>query len=191
MQLTVLAQQGDVITIGAPDDILDRRRSELSQNLLLLDIEQRDRGGGCEDQRSGTAVEDIVGLDGAFDRFDDVVRQVPSLDVLGSWSAWHLESWEDGSLPDQPCPALPICFERQRLHCILHPSFHPRVRPCRLRRWEHLTWVVEQARTGHSPVPISGQLMGCERNKQLITHRGDQHGSLGRVVAQCPWLNPL
>lgn len=69
----MLAQQGDIITIRAPDNVLHRWRSELSQDLLLLNIKQGDRGGGREDQRSGTAVEDIVGLDRAFDRLDDVV----------------------------------------------------------------------------------------------------------------------
>lgn len=72
-KLTVLAQQRDIVPVGAPDDILDGRGSELSQDLLLLDIKQYDRGGGREDQGGSTAVKDVVGLDGTLDGLDDVV----------------------------------------------------------------------------------------------------------------------
>lgn len=44
-KLTVLAQQGDIVSIGAPHNVLDGRGGELSQDLLLLDIEQDDRAG--------------------------------------------------------------------------------------------------------------------------------------------------
>ena len=130
----MLAQQGYIVAVGAPDDVLDGRGSELGQHLLLLDIKQDHRGGRCEDQRRSTAVKDVVGLDGTFDGLDDVVGKVSGLDVLGIYQLDIQIAYTLNSLPDQPCPALPICFERQRSHCIPNLSFHPRGHPCHPRR---------------------------------------------------------
>jgi hypothetical protein len=80
--LTVLAQESDIVAVGAPDDVLDGRGSQFSQDLLLLDIKQEDGSSRREDKRSGTTIEDVVGLDGALDSLDDVVGQITSLDVL-------------------------------------------------------------------------------------------------------------
>lgn len=40
--LTVLAQEGDSVVIRAPDDVFDRRRRELGEDLLLLQVKERD-----------------------------------------------------------------------------------------------------------------------------------------------------
>ena len=72
-KLTVLAQERDIVSIGTPNDILDWRGSQFSKNLLLLNIKQGDGRGRREDERSGSTVEDIVGLDGTLDSLDDVV----------------------------------------------------------------------------------------------------------------------
>jgi len=69
----MLAQESDIVSIGTPDHILDWRGSQFSKNLLLLNVKQGDGRGRREDERSGSTVEYIVGLNRALDSLDDVV----------------------------------------------------------------------------------------------------------------------
>lgn len=69
-------------SIVTPNDILDRRRREFCQSLLLLNIEKDDRSRRGKDKRSRSSVEDLVGLSWAFDRFGKVVGQISNFDVL-------------------------------------------------------------------------------------------------------------
>jgi len=69
----MLAQKSDIVSIGTPNDILDWGGSQFSKNLLLLNIKQGDGRGRREDERSGSTVEDVVGLNRALDSLDDVV----------------------------------------------------------------------------------------------------------------------
>lgn len=86
----MLAQESDHVAIGAPDNVLDRRSGDLGEDLLLLDVEERDRSRPGEDYRGSTAVEDLVGLRRALDRLGQVVRQVSDLNVLRCVSAGRL-----------------------------------------------------------------------------------------------------
>jgi len=72
-KLTVLAEKSNVVTISTPNDILDWGSSQFRKNFLLLNIEQCDGSSGREDKGSISTVEDIVGLNRAFDSLDDVV----------------------------------------------------------------------------------------------------------------------
>ena len=79
---TVLAEQGNERAVSTPNDVLDGRRSDLREGLLLLDVVENDRRCGAENQAGSTAVEDLVRLDGRFDALDDRVGQVADLDEL-------------------------------------------------------------------------------------------------------------
>lgn len=79
---TVLAEESDHAAILRPDDILDRRRRQLGQDLLLLDIEENDRCRRRKQQAGCTAVEDIGRRRRAFDRLGDGVAEVSDLDRL-------------------------------------------------------------------------------------------------------------
>ena len=79
---TVLAEQGNERAVCTPNDVLDGRRSDLREGLLLLDVVENDRRCGAENQAGSTAVEDLVRLDGRFDALDDRVGQVADLDEL-------------------------------------------------------------------------------------------------------------
>ena len=78
----MLAQKSDETAVVAPDNVLHGRRRDLGDLLLLLDIVEDDAAGGAEDEACGSAVEDVVGLDGARDCLDDVVREIVNLDKL-------------------------------------------------------------------------------------------------------------
>lgn len=69
----MLAEKSNIVAIGAPNYILDWWRSQFSKNLLLLNIKQGDGSCRREDERSGSTVEDIVGLHGTLDSLDDIV----------------------------------------------------------------------------------------------------------------------
>jgi hypothetical protein len=79
---TVLSEQGDHAVISAPDNVLDRKRRQLSENLLLLEIEERDGRRAGEDDACGSTVEDVVGLDGGLARLGDVEGEVSNVDGL-------------------------------------------------------------------------------------------------------------
>ena len=67
MQLTVLAEQRNKRSVCAPNDVLHRRRGDLRERLLLLDIVEHDRRGRREDEARCTAIEDLVRLHGRLD----------------------------------------------------------------------------------------------------------------------------
>jgi len=69
----MLAEKSNIIAIRAPNYILDRRSSQFSKNLLLLNVKQGDGSSRRKDERSGSTVEDIVGLHGTLDSLDDIV----------------------------------------------------------------------------------------------------------------------
>ena len=69
----MLAEKSNIVAIRAPNYILDRRSSQFSENLLLLNIKQCDGSSRRKDERSGSTVKDIIGLDGALDSLDDIV----------------------------------------------------------------------------------------------------------------------
>ena len=69
----MLAEESNIVTISAPNNILDWRSSQFRKNLLLLNIEQGNGSSRREDKGSSSTVEDIVGLNGAFDCLDDIV----------------------------------------------------------------------------------------------------------------------
>lgn len=79
---TMLAEQGDQCSIGTPYDIFDRRGSDLRDCLLLLDIIEHHRRSGAENQACGSAVKDLVGLDGGLDRLHNRVGKVAYFDEL-------------------------------------------------------------------------------------------------------------
>ena len=79
---TMLAQEGDKGAICTPYDILDRRRGDLRQRLLLLNVVQDHRGRRAEDQTGGTTVEDLVCLHRWLDALDHRVRQVAHFNKL-------------------------------------------------------------------------------------------------------------
>jgi hypothetical protein len=72
-ELTVLAEESNIVAISAPNNILDWRSSQFRKNLLLLNIEQGDGSSRREDKGSSSTVEDIIGLNGAFNSLDDIV----------------------------------------------------------------------------------------------------------------------
>ena len=69
----MLAEKSNIVTISAPNNILDWRSSQFRKDLLLLNIEQGDGSSRREDKGSSSTVEDIVGLDGTFNSLDDIV----------------------------------------------------------------------------------------------------------------------
>jgi len=69
----MLAEESNIVTISAPNNILDWRSSQFRKNLLLLDIEQSDRSSGREDKGSSSTVKDIIGLNRTFNSLDDIV----------------------------------------------------------------------------------------------------------------------
>jgi len=69
----MLAEKSDIVAIGAPNNILDRRSCQFSENLLLLNVKQGDGSCRREDERSGSTIEDIVGLHRTLDSLDDIV----------------------------------------------------------------------------------------------------------------------
>ena len=78
----VLAEQSYLCTVRAPDNILDGRRVELSKRLLLLDIEQNDRGGRGKNEARGATVEDFVRLNRRLDSLHHRTGQVANFDEL-------------------------------------------------------------------------------------------------------------
>jgi hypothetical protein len=98
----VLAEKSNIVTISAPNDILDWRSSQFRKNLLLLNIEQGNGRSRGEDEGSSSTVEDIIGLDGAFDSLDNIVGEVPSFDVLSI--SFVGSRRVNKSLPGRPCP---------------------------------------------------------------------------------------
>ena len=72
----MFAEQRDKGTVGAPDGVLHRRGGDLSQNLLLLNIVQNNRGCGTEDQTSGSTVEDLIRLNWSLDGLDHRIGEV-------------------------------------------------------------------------------------------------------------------
>ena len=69
----MLAEKSNIVTISTPNNILDRRCSQFRKDLLLLNIKQSDGCSGGENKGSSSTIEDIVGLNGAFDSLDDIV----------------------------------------------------------------------------------------------------------------------
>ena len=69
----MLAEKSNIVTVSAPDNILDWRGRQFRKDLLLLDIEQRDGCSGREDKGSSATVKDIIGLDRTFNSLDDIV----------------------------------------------------------------------------------------------------------------------
>ena len=78
----VLAEQSYLCTVRAPDNILDGRRVELSKCLLLLDIEQNDRGGRGKNEARGATVENFVRLNRRLDSLHHRTGQVANFDEL-------------------------------------------------------------------------------------------------------------
>jgi hypothetical protein len=103
----VLAEKSNIVTISTPNDILDWRSSQFRKNLLLLNIEQGNGRSRGEDEGSSSTVEDIIGLDGAFDSLDNIVGEVPSFDVLSI--SFVGSRRVNKSLPGQPCPRRQAC----------------------------------------------------------------------------------
>jgi hypothetical protein len=79
----VFAEKRNHASIIRPDGVLDRWSGDIRNGLLLLDIEQNDRRRRAQQKTSRAAVEDIVGLNGAFDGLGDGIVEVPDFDVLG------------------------------------------------------------------------------------------------------------
>jgi len=70
----VLAEKSNIVTISAPNNILDWRGGQFRKNLLLLDVEQGNGSSRREDEGGSSTVEDIIGLNGTFNSLDDIVR---------------------------------------------------------------------------------------------------------------------
>lgn len=104
---TVLAEKGHHSIVGTPDSVLNQRSLQLSNDLLLLNIEQDDtRGATKEDTRRSTPIEEVVGLRRALDRLSDDVVEVPNLnhlcDLVQNGEAVSRD--EDGGSPDASFP---------------------------------------------------------------------------------------
>ncbi len=63
----MLAEQRHAVAIHAPNDVFNRRCRDLSESLLLLDIEENDRGRCCKEKRGRATIEYLAGLHWAFD----------------------------------------------------------------------------------------------------------------------------
>ena len=66
----MLAEQSYERAISAPNNILDRRCSDLRKSLLLLDIVEYDGCRRAENQAGSATVEDLVRLDRGLDALD-------------------------------------------------------------------------------------------------------------------------
>ena len=69
----MLAEESNIVTISTPNNILDWGSSQFRKDLLLLNIEQGDGCSRREYEGSSSTVEDIVGLNRAFNSLDDIV----------------------------------------------------------------------------------------------------------------------
>ena len=78
----MLAEESDQGTICTPNDVLDRRRGDLCQRLLLLYVVQDNRGCRAEDETSSATVEDFVCHHGRLDGLNDGVGHVAYFDQL-------------------------------------------------------------------------------------------------------------
>lgn len=78
----MLAQQGDHRAIRVPYSVLDRRGRDLSDSLLLLNIEQDDGRRRAQQETCGPTIEDLVGLNRWLDGLGYRVGQVSDLDIL-------------------------------------------------------------------------------------------------------------
>lgn len=78
----MLAQKSDTVSVDTPNNVLDGRGGQFGQCLLLLDVEQDDRGGGRQQEGSGTSVKDLVGLSRQLDGLGQGIVEVTDFNRL-------------------------------------------------------------------------------------------------------------
>lgn len=78
----MLAKKSDHVVVGTPDNVLDGLGGELGEDLLLLQVEERDRRGSGEKNASGSTVVDVGGLERNLHRLGDAEREVSNVDGL-------------------------------------------------------------------------------------------------------------
>jgi hypothetical protein len=120
LELTVFAEQGNAVAVHRPYCILDRGRSDLGQDLLLLDIEQNNGCRRSQQMASCSTVEDVVGLHGALDGLCQRVVKISDLDGLRAGRTVSLRNekvvvyGENVNLLARSCPERQIGSVRQR-----------------------------------------------------------------------------
>ena len=94
----MLAQQGNAVSVNAPNNILDGRCRQFGQCLLLLNIEQDDRSRGREQERGSPSIEDLVGLRRQLDGLGQRVVEIPDLDRLQGRSRTERDQSESSAI---------------------------------------------------------------------------------------------